>query len=436
SVYGRDWLTVTTDEAHEYRRFGRKYHAIFTLRLRSRFFAALTATPLNTKALDIWNIARIMGIGWFLEHGESALEMEKELASAQRKDRKFRKDNPNVYSDHLHGRGGTYASESSKCMVKWIEVIRDQFKGYVIRRTIASVDHNGAPLINLPPYVEVNLRLTLYPREYEVLDELAEDYLESGRGASTVSLFFAAFYLLGRRGSLHPNANPSYASPPPKTKDDWNTSSSAKLDTILRLVKYHLEADGRPPIVMATAPSSSPVSSPVEGEIDIDDVVPPAGQNRFISHPQEGSRDYSGMPPDKVVLYSFFPMNFDLMTGILEANGIKVAAMSGSQSMAIRASILRQFTQSGRDGIRVLILSGVGTVGLNIAEANILIIVDVMWSVLSEQQLIGRLWRHPQKKTVLVYRLFGEGTPDTLINTLSVEKGQLADAFTNVSGTL
>lgn len=55
-----------------------------------------------------------------------------------------------------------------------------------------------------------------------------------------------------------------------------------------------------------------------------------------------------------------------------------------------------------------------------------------MWSVLSDQQLIGRVWRHPQPKKVHVYRLIGDRSPDVLLNNISFDKGFIQAAFANL----
>ena len=47
--------------------------------------------------------------------------------------------------------------------------------------------------------------------------------------------------------------------------------------------------------------------------------------------------------------------------------------LNGEISVAQRARVLRDFMASDRDGVRVLIVSNVGSVGLNIDRANILI---------------------------------------------------------------
>jgi SNF2 family DNA or RNA helicase len=56
--------------------------------------------------------------------------------------------------------------------------------------------------------------------------------------------------------------------------------------------------------------------------------------------------------------------------------------------------------------------------------------------VLSEQQLIGRVWRYPQPKTVHVYRLIGANSPDIFLNNISFSKGFIQDTFSNIGDKL
>lgn len=60
---------------------------------------------------------------------------------------------------------------------------------------------------------------------------------------------------------------------------------------------------------------------------------------------------------------------------MLEGNDIKVVTMHGRMSQKKRVELLNEFRHCGRDGARVLLISNVGSVGLNIACAHILIIV-------------------------------------------------------------
>lgn len=56
--------------------------------------------------------------------------------------------------------------------------------------------------------------------------------------------------------------------------------------------------------------------------------------------------------------------------------------------------------------------------------------------MLSEQQLIGRVWRYPQPKTVKVYRLIGARSPDVFLNSISFNKGFIQDTFSNIGDKL
>jgi len=59
---------------------------------------------------------------------------------------------------------------------------------------------------------------------------------------------------------------------------------------------------------------------------------------------------------------------------------------------------------------------------------------DTLWSALEDRQLIGRCWRQPQKKTVIVYRLIAMDTADSIISDIAFSKWKMHDAFVNPSG--
>ena len=44
-------------------------------------------------------------------------------------------------------------------------------------------------------------------------------------------------------------------------------------------------------------------------------------------------------------------------------------------------------------------------------------------------QLIGRLWRRPQSKRVIVYRLLAQQSPDEFLTHLSYGKGAMHERF-------
>ena len=64
----------------------------------------------------------------------------------------------------------------------------------------------------------------------------------------------------------------------------------------------------------------------------------------------------------------------DLMQ-VLDRNNIKVLIMHGSMSQKKPMELLREFRECDHGGAHVLLISNVGSVGLNIACVNIMIIV-------------------------------------------------------------
>lgn len=112
-----------------------------------------------------------------------------------------------------------------------------------------------------------------------------------------------------------------------------------------------------------------------------------------------------------------------------------------------RNAVLGEFRSSTRkSGPRVLILSGVGMVGLNLACANIMVVMvyissfdackwmltlwkDTLWSEQDDRQLRGRIYRHPQNKPVHIYRAIALRTADVFLNNISFSKGAMHEAF-------
>ncbi|KAG2064532.1 hypothetical protein BDR04DRAFT_1035000 [Suillus decipiens] len=245
-------------------------------------------------------------------------------------------------------------------MKEWMGQMREWFAPAVILRTVDSTDNTGNRILGLPPYHDHSLKIKLLDWEMEKLRNIARGYLDECPivGMSKVS---------------------------PDTK-------SMKLDVLAMLLKYHLESDGRQPLTMDES-----------------------GRN-LVPNPAFTAGNTNPDEPDRVVVFSAFVTSNQAIVDILDLHGIRVLELNGQTPMRKRKDILDEFRSSSRtDGVRVLILSGVG--------------MDTLWSEQDDRQLRGRIYRHPQAKEVHVYRAIALKTADVFLNNISFSKGAMHEAF-------
>jgi hypothetical protein len=224
-------------------------------------------TPCPCKYQDLWNIGRFLGLEAFGPSADDdAANMTRELRAAQRRDRATRQGS-DVDQDIVRGitKGAVpqLDSEFEDVMLKWINAIRENFAGAVVRRTIYSVDHNGDRISGLQPFQEHLLVLNLYPLEMQNLDSIAQEMMSdasqsvtkfTGSGVNPLhvsndtlaNLNTQHFYIQIRRALLHRSCNSNHQWGNPTTIAEWKKDPSRKLDALIELLQYHLAAGNRP----------------------------------------------------------------------------------------------------------------------------------------------------------------------------------------------
>jgi SNF2 family DNA or RNA helicase len=127
----------------------------------------------------------------------------------------------------------------------------------------------------------------------------------------------------------------------------------------------------------------------------------------------------------------------------------KPLIIQGRHSFKQRASIVDKFNKDPNH--RVLIFSKVGSTGLNLTRASIVIFLvrtslhflsnaaihplnpnppkDQPWSAQDEWQIIGRAYRQRQSKPVTVIQLLAANTADITLSLLARGKKDMLDAF-------
>ncbi|KAJ7924760.1 P-loop containing nucleoside triphosphate hydrolase protein, partial [Mycena leptocephala] len=210
----------------------------------------------------------------------------------------------------------------------------------------------------------------------------------------------------------HPSCSAGYEWANPESLDEWRMDPFRKLETLAEIIKYHLEKDGRL-AVSINADSSVVFPSSTLGENPIP------------------------MSPDKLLVCAAWPSSNEQMLTVLQLYGIargNMVTLNGLMTIADRKNAVEQFNDPA--GPRIMIMSGVGMTGLNLPVANILIMIDTLWSAQEDRQLIGRIWRQPQPKTVLVYQLMAKNTPDVSLNNISFDKLAMHEAFARATPSM
>ncbi|KAH9019253.1 P-loop containing nucleoside triphosphate hydrolase protein [Lactarius pseudohatsudake] len=420
TIFGRRYLGVAIDEAHGFRNVNKLYSAVRALRDKTDMFVAMTTTPVQTRLADLWNIGKVIGLPAFDDKNDRET---KKIVKTEDQGKVI-----DYVTEYLRGKTDPKQVDTISQYIGavWVNIIREKYQGSVIRRTVNSKDHTGEPISGLEPYEEHRCVIELHEHEYTALERFAKDAVDN---ESFVRQFASEnFYLDIRKTLLHPWCVEGEKKRQDVTYEMYEAAPSAKLDSLVEILKHHLEADGAP-VKVPTRQADLPLSAFKSSSSEEKD------EEQQQQHQQQ-QQQQAPKTPDKIIVYSFFSSAFWLIKMVLKRHGIKALSIHGKVKQQDRTKRLKEFMESGRNGARVLLMSNVGTVGLNIACANILIIVDVLWSVLSEQQLIGRVWRYPQPKTVHVYRLIGGNSPDIFLNNISFSKGFIQDTFSNIGEAL
>ena len=147
---------------------------------------------------DLWHIGKAIGLIGFGEERDGELErMNSELARAKRQDRKNMKSADDAEMQKQLGgimEGTAQAHVQAQIVsARWVQKIRDKYRGSVIRRTVNSRGPDDKAISGLDPYEEHMCVLEMYDHEYEALEVLAEESMDSEsfvkRVASEVSCF-------------------------------------------------------------------------------------------------------------------------------------------------------------------------------------------------------------------------------------------------------
>jgi SNF2 family DNA or RNA helicase len=135
----------------------------------------------------------------------------------------------------------------------------------------------------------------------------------------------------------------------------------------------------------------------------------------------------------KVLVFSSFVKHLELIRKRLETENWKYSILTGKTIH--RGEVIQQFQDEDDNHIFLISLKA-GGVGLNLASADYVFIVDPWWNPASENQAISRAHRIGQNKHVFVYRFITKGSIEEKIQQLQSHKSSLAGKFINSNNPL
>ena len=135
--------------------------------------------------------------------------------------------------------------------------------------------------------------------------------------------------------------------------------------------------------------------------------------------------DLSQAAGDKALVFSQSILTLDYIEGVLRQQGKSFLRLDGATKVMDRQALIKGFNELN-DANVCLISTKVGGVGLNMAGANRVVILDTHFNPMHEEQAVGRAYRIGQSKFVYVYRLMVSGTFEEAMFNQALFKQQLA----------
>ncbi len=120
---------------------------------------------------------------------------------------------------------------------------------------------------------------------------------------------------------------------------------------------------------------------------------------------------------------------------LTERTGTPVACYHGGLSRGARDAQVAEFQSLDGPGALVLSLKAGGT-GLNLTNANHVVLYDRWWNPAVEDQARDRAWRIGQTRTVIAHRLVCPGTVDERVEEVVAGKRRIADMVLPKSSSL
>jgi SNF2 family DNA or RNA helicase len=133
---------------------------------------------------------------------------------------------------------------------------------------------------------------------------------------------------------------------------------------------------------------------------------------------------------EKVIIFCSYTIFLDVLTQDFENNNINSTIILSNDSINKRKDKIEEWQKSS--DLNILLMNyKIGSEGLNLVEANNIILIDSWWNQNAEDQAIARAWRIGQVKPVNIYKLIAKNTIEEILIKKSKLKSEIYEKVKN-----
>ncbi|KAG8735482.1 hypothetical protein FRC10_010469, partial [Ceratobasidium sp. 414] len=442
SLLGQFFLVFAGDELHNLRNSNYAHHAAQVMAENSLVTIGATATPVFTSSKDLAALGRLLRHEPMIGDDGYRLGMDM-LRSEQRRRKQLKhqlsKLNPSADTNDLadddnDGRDNTGAQlvgddvcniELARRMAtenssghrnhyihqEAIEMARKVLLPIVVRRTGQSRAPDGKTILDLEPYIDSTVWCVLKPREQKVIDELVVRLMQNKHDgvAAEKRLVWKNFLLDYKKALFHERLLTTDPRVDGHFCNSWTLAklqeeASSKMLSSLAVVRHYDDI------------AAQPLFFNPDGTRDVEK------EQQAVSQPAK--------KPRKIIIFIMYEDHRHMVKKMLALDGRRCLEYDGRMSVDARNKVVCCFRED--DDVRILLISNVGTTGLNLEVASVVIFLSGLWSAMEIRQVIGRCWRFGQLEIVHVYHILVGGTVDVVLAGVAGSKMLMSDQLFGV----
>ncbi|GAB1528111.1 hypothetical protein RhiTH_011302 [Rhizoctonia solani] len=431
TIFAKEFLYLACDELHQLRNATTCQDGVTKLSCNSLVRTGATASPVFNGAKDAIVAAVILRIPDVI--GEAGLALGYKLLESQRSRLKEWKSQQ---SELTGVAGATWDSDEDKQQVQQeianrflkegdprgyksffvqqpsIERIRRVLVPYIVRRTSKSRMPDGSLILNIPDLIESIVWISINDVERKALVDLYNWLMsEKPKGLQGEMLLSWNSFLMDYKHVLfHPlmRAETNARLEPfweQWTLENLQSRASSKLLATLSILEHYKD------------PAAEPLFFNRDGTRDVEQ------ESSFVSPPSI----QAPTKPQKILIFIMYDRHTQVTKFMLDLHKYKYVEYNGSMTNIERDRAVKNF--ESQDDVYIMLLSNVGTTGLNLTMALVIIFLSGLWSGVETKQTGGRCWRPGQLHVVHMYQLLAPNTADEILSSYATSKTIMENRF-------